>query len=73
MILSLSNGLTTVREAAPATPPAMKYDESCGLSHVTTGFFSSFFCSVILTGCAEDSNCCWGWIAGAVCCGDVMT
>lgn len=31
MILSLSKGLTTVLDAAPATPPAMKYDEMSGL------------------------------------------
>jgi hypothetical protein len=30
-IFNRSKGLTTVREAAPATPPAIKYDDSCGL------------------------------------------
>lgn len=40
MILSRSRGLTTVREAAPATPPAMKYDESCGLSQGSLDFAS---------------------------------
>jgi len=32
MILSRSSGETTVREAAPAIPPAMKYADTCGLS-----------------------------------------
>lgn len=41
MILSRSKGLTTVRDAAPATPPAMKYDESCGLSHGSFSFVST--------------------------------
>jgi hypothetical protein len=31
--LSRSSGETTVRDAAPAIPPAIKYDETCGLSH----------------------------------------
>lgn len=30
MILSRSKGLTTVREAAPAHPPAMKYEATSG-------------------------------------------
>jgi hypothetical protein len=29
MILSRSSGETTVRDAAPAIPPAMKYDDTC--------------------------------------------
>lgn len=29
-----------MREAAPATPPAMKYDESCGLSQGSLDFAS---------------------------------
>ncbi len=33
MIFSLSSGLTTVRDAAPAIPPAMKYDVICGLKN----------------------------------------
>lgn len=41
MILRRSKGLTTVRDAAPATPPAMKYDESCGLNHGSFGFVST--------------------------------
>ena len=41
MILSLSSGLTTVRDAAPATPPAMKYDVICALKNGNTRFFSS--------------------------------
>lgn len=41
MILSRSKGLTTVREAAPATPPAMKYDESCGLNQGSLGLAST--------------------------------
>jgi hypothetical protein len=31
MIFSLSNGLTTVLEAAPAHPPATKYDAISGV------------------------------------------
>ena len=38
MILRRSKGLTTVREAAPATPPAMKYEETCGLRKGCLGF-----------------------------------
>ena len=41
MILSRSSGLTTVREAAPAIPPAMKYDDNCGLSQGSLGFVST--------------------------------
>lgn len=37
MIFNRSSGLTTVREAAPATPPAMKYEETCGLMNVPKG------------------------------------
>lgn len=37
MILSRSNGETTVRDAAPATPPAMKYDDTCWLNHGSGG------------------------------------
>jgi hypothetical protein len=37
MILSRSNGETTVREAAPAMPPATKYDDTCGLNHGSAG------------------------------------
>ena len=78
MILSLSSGLTTVRDAAPATPPAMKYDDSCGLSHCAAGFALSFSRSAILAVDAERAGCCPGWTAaageagGAVGGGDVM-
>jgi hypothetical protein len=37
MILSRSSGETTVRDAAPATPPAMKYDDTCELNHGSGG------------------------------------
>jgi len=37
MILSRSSGETTVRDAAPAIPPAMKYDDTCGLNHGSAG------------------------------------
>lgn len=37
MILSRSSGETTVRDAAPAIPPAMKYDETCGLIQCSGG------------------------------------
>jgi hypothetical protein len=37
MILSRSSGETTVRDAAPAIPPAMKYDDTCGLNHGSGG------------------------------------
>jgi hypothetical protein len=37
MILSRSNGETTVRDAAPATPPAIKYDDTCELNHGSGG------------------------------------
>jgi hypothetical protein len=37
MILSRSSGETTVRDAAPAIPPAMKYDVTCGLTHGSGG------------------------------------
>jgi len=33
IILSRSSGETIVRDAAPAIPPAMKYDDTCGLNH----------------------------------------
>ena len=70
MIFNLSNGLTTVRDAAPAIPPAMKYDESCGLSQEAGCFFSfSFSWSAIFTVCTGVSSCCLGWVD---CCGDVM-
>ena len=65
MILSLSSGLTTVRDAAPATPPAMKYDDSCGLSHCAAGFTLSFSRSAILAVDAERAGCCPGWTAAA--------
>jgi len=35
IILSRSSGDTTVRDAAPAIPPAMKYDDTCGLNHAS--------------------------------------
>jgi hypothetical protein len=37
MILSRSNGETTVRDVAPAIPPATKYDDTCGLNHGSGG------------------------------------
>jgi hypothetical protein len=37
MILSRSRGDTTVRDAAPAIPPAMKYDDTCGFNHGSAG------------------------------------
>ena len=37
MIFSRSSGDTTVREAAPAIPPAMKYDDTCGFNHGSAG------------------------------------
>lgn len=37
MILSRSSGETTVRDVAPAIPPAMKYDDTCGLNHGSAG------------------------------------
>jgi hypothetical protein len=37
MIFSRSSGETTVRDAAPAIPPAMKYDVTCGLTHGSGG------------------------------------
>jgi len=37
MILSRSSGETTVRDAAPAIPPAMKYDETCERNHGSGG------------------------------------
>ena len=37
MIFNRSRGDTTVRDTAPATPPAMKYDDTCGLSHGSAG------------------------------------
>ena len=37
MIFSRSSGETTVRDAAPAIPPAMKYDATCGLNHGSGG------------------------------------
>jgi len=33
MILSRSSGETTVRDVAPAIPPAMKYDDTCEFNH----------------------------------------
>jgi len=41
MILSRSSGETTVRDAAPAIPPAMKYDDTCGLNHDSGGGFDA--------------------------------
>lgn len=35
MIFSRSSGLTTVLDAAPAAPPAMKYDETSGLKNAS--------------------------------------
>lgn len=37
MILSRSSGETTVRDAAPAIPPAMKYDDTCEFNHGSGG------------------------------------
>jgi hypothetical protein len=37
MIFSRSSGETTVRDAAPAIPPAMKYDDTSGLNHGSGG------------------------------------
>lgn len=42
MILRRSRGLTTVREVAPAMPPAMKYDVICGLRKAVICFLSVF-------------------------------
>lgn len=41
MIFSLSNGLTTVRDTAPAIPPAMKYDVIWGLRNGIATFLGS--------------------------------
>ena len=71
MIFNLSNGLTTVRDAAPAMPPAMKYEESCGLNQVPTGFFVSG--SDILTEWEDASTLSSARRAGALVWGDVMT
>lgn len=53
MIFNLSNGLTTVLEAAPATPPAMKYDVICGLKN---WLFPFFLPSATSTGAAGDGD-----------------
>lgn len=45
MIFSLSKGLTTVLDAAPANPPAIKYDETSGLKTSTVRFFRGSDCS----------------------------
>jgi len=42
MIFSRSSGLTTVREAAPARPPAMKYDDTCELIKDVDGGVGAF-------------------------------
>jgi hypothetical protein len=45
MIFSLSSGLTTVLLVAPASPPAMKYDEISGLNSVGLRAGSATVCA----------------------------
>lgn len=56
MILSLSKGLTTVREAAPAAPPATKYDAISGTQNVC---FCPFTATMPLEtfGCEDCDDC----------------
>jgi len=63
MIFSLSRGLTTVLDAAPATPPAMKYAETSGLKKTKTLRF---------TDSSDCSASCSGSACGIGSCDDVM-
>lgn len=56
MILSLSKGLTTVREAAPAAPPATKYDAISGIQNLC---FCPFTAAILweIFGCEDCDDC----------------
>jgi hypothetical protein len=54
IIFSLSRGLTTVLDAAPATPPAIKYEEISGLKKTKTLRFTSSSCSASCSASACD-------------------
>lgn len=75
MIFNLSRGLTTVREVAPATPPAMKYEVICGLKNGTGPFFASASTTTGAgagAGASSSIDCdCGGREGGGGC--DVMT
>lgn len=58
MIFNLSRGLTTVREAAPATPPATKYERTSGLAYAKRLYF---------IGCFDSGSACGGPATTSAC------
>jgi hypothetical protein len=64
MILSLSKGLTTVREVAPAAPPATKYDAISGIQNVCLCPFTAAM-PLDIFGCEDCDDCVDVMTAGA--------
>jgi hypothetical protein len=67
MIFNLSSGLTTVRDAAPATPPAMKYEVICGLRNDIMGFFLLSSATATTAALVLSSTGCEGRVRSEAC------